>query len=198
MNNKSSFNKILNCNITFDPYFYGTFQEIHVASELVPSKLNINCQFYWCGKVMFSLCLSVHTGGGGLHKSQVFFQVSGPRSFLWDTPGLARGYPPGQDWGTPRQDRDTPSQDWDTSPTKTGVSPQPALGYHPDRLRCVFPQDDFLDSIFITARTHSITGGYVFSLFTRGYPSQVRWGYLHPPPPSQVRTERYPDQVRWE
>ena len=75
-------------------------------------------------KVIFSVCLSVHTlGAGGLPQSQVlsqvsssrsflavpqsqvFSQVSGPRSFLGGYPRPVHlvshtGVPPSQDWGT--------------------------------------------------------------------------------------------------
>ena len=96
------------------------------------------------GKVIFSVCLSVHTGTGGgtpvpgsfpglwsqvlsrgyhsprfFPRSLILSQVSGPRSFLGE--GYPRpfwGYPrtgPRQGWGTP-------SQDW-------GTPPWPGLGY---------------------------------------------------------------------
>ena len=46
------------------------------------------------GKVMFSqVCVRSQGGGGGVPQSHVLSQVTGPRSFLGDTPVLARGVP---------------------------------------------------------------------------------------------------------
>ena len=82
-----------------------------IKSELLPPVYEVR------GKVMFSFCLSVHTGGGA---------SSVPGSFpgLWSQV-LSGGYPsssrgPGWDWTPPPQ-------------AQNGVPPPPplGLGYHP-------------------------------------------------------------------
>ena len=117
------------------------------------------------GKVIFSVCLSVHTRGDpsprlfprclipapflGVRQFQVLSQISGPRSFRGypisfrgvpqdrgTYPWPGLGYPSGQDLGTPL------GQDWGTPHTQD-------WGTLRDRLRCGWyaswglPQEDF-------------------------------------------------------
>ena len=114
------------------------------------------------GKVIFPVCLSVHTFGGGGYpsprffpglwsqvlsggiQSQVLSEVSGPRSFPRGTPVLAREYPSPSQWIP--QDRGTlwPGHDWDTLLARTGT---PLAPPKTDLLIVIFNWINFLWNI---------------------------------------------------
>ena len=162
------------------------------------------------GKVMLSLCLSIHTlGGGAPHLHPIILPLV-PCPFWvypsdwsqvpslggwyprWGYPAWGRsglGYPPpphGQDrTGVPRP------------PAKTGLGypPPPAdrtAGWVLARQRAVCPLAFTQDYCIVTARIRRMTGGYIFSLCVSPHggvphpadggvpPSQVQAGGTHP------------------
>ena len=130
---------------------------------------------FGCGKVIFSLCMSVHTSTGGIPHppSQVWMGGGYP------IPGLDRGYPitglDGYPWGTPWPGLDgvppIPARTvWGTPLARTGWGKPPGqdwIGYPLPPIR----QSSILSKTFYAAGGMSLT-------FTQEDFLVVQWGHV--------------------